>query len=123
MPRRKQNVDMYGKSWSPIDIPNLEKAVQLYERLNHLQNNFANSLAGSSKIWGQINEQADLQNELQKIGIKASKEQCEEILKDYCEDIRQTEAWCARIRQLVEDRIAHGESIKACKEVIGKDNE
>ena len=49
--------------------------------------------------------------------------ECEEILKDYCEDIRQTEAWCARIRQLVEDRIAHGESIKACKEVIGKDNE
>ena len=35
--------------------------------------------------------------------------ECEEILKDYCEDIRQTDAWCARIRQLVEDRIAHGD--------------
>ena len=27
---RKRNVDAYGKSWSPVDIPNLEKAVELY---------------------------------------------------------------------------------------------
>ena len=61
--------------------------------------------------------------ELTKEQYESAISECEEILKDYCEDIRQTEAWCARIRQLVEDRIAHGESIKACKEVIGKDNE
>lgn len=61
--------------------------------------------------------------ELTKEQYESAISECEEILKGYCEDIRQTEAWCARIRQLVEDRIAHGESIKACKEVIGKDNE
>ncbi len=61
--------------------------------------------------------------ELTKEQYESAISECEEILKDYCEDIRQTEAWCARIRQLVEDRIAHGEPIKACKEVIGKDNE
>ena len=61
--------------------------------------------------------------ELTKEQYESAISECEEILIDYCEDIRQTEAWCARIRQLVEDRIAHGESIKACKEVIGKDNE
>ena len=61
--------------------------------------------------------------ELTKEQYESAISECEEILKDYCEDIRRTEAWCARIRQLVEDRIAHGESIKACKEVIGKDNE
>ena len=54
--------------------------------------------------------------ELTKEQYESAIYECEEILKDYCEDIRQTEAWCARIRQLVEDRIAHGESIKACKE-------
>ncbi|MBO4907669.1 MAG: DUF402 domain-containing protein [Lachnospiraceae bacterium] len=61
--------------------------------------------------------------ELTKEQYESAISESEEILKDYCEDIRQTEGWCARIRQLVEDRIAHGESIKACKEVIGKDNE
>lgn len=61
--------------------------------------------------------------ELTKEQYESAISESDEILKDYCEDIRQTEAWCARIRQLVEDRIAHGESIKACKEVIGKDNE
>ena len=54
--------------------------------------------------------------ELTKEQYESAISECEEILKDYCEDIRQTEAWCARIRQLVEDRIAYGESIKACKE-------
>ena len=54
--------------------------------------------------------------ELIKEQYESAISECEEILKDYCEDIRQTEAWCARIRQLVEDRIAHGESIKACEE-------
>lgn len=47
--------------------------------------------------------------ELTKEQYESAISECEEILKDYCEDIRQTEAWCARIRQLVEDRIAHGD--------------
>ncbi|MCR5322772.1 MAG: DUF402 domain-containing protein [Lachnospiraceae bacterium] len=44
--------------------------------------------------------------------------ECDEILKAYCRDIRKTDAWCARIRQLAEERIAQGEPIKACKEVL-----
>ena len=70
MPRKKQNVEAYGKSWSPIDLPNLEKAIKLYERLNYLQDHFANSLSGSQAIMQQINEKTDIQNELQRLGIK-----------------------------------------------------
>ena len=66
---RKRNVDAYGKSWSPVDIPNLEKAVELYKRLNELNDHFANSLSGSNKIWAQINERTELQEALNKTGI------------------------------------------------------
>ncbi|MBO4679125.1 MAG: DUF402 domain-containing protein [Lachnospiraceae bacterium] len=40
------------------------------------------------------------------------------ILKDYCEDIPSTDAWCAKIRHLVEERIAAGEPVKKCREVL-----
>jgi len=63
MPIRKQNVDAFGKSWSPIDLPNLERAVKLYERLNYLQDHFAGSLSGTNKIMSQINEQAEIKEE------------------------------------------------------------
>lgn len=78
---RKRNVDAYGKSWSPVDIPNLEKAVELYKRLNELNDHFANSLSGSNKIWAQINERAELQEALSKTGIKITQQQSEEVLK------------------------------------------
>lgn len=79
MPRKKQNVEAYGKSWSPIDLPNLEKAIKLYERLNYLQDHFANSLSGSQAIMQQINEKTDIQNELQKLGIKLTEDQAKEV--------------------------------------------
>ncbi len=44
--------------------------------------------------------------------------ECDEILKTYCADIRQTDAWCAKIRNIAEGKIAQGEPIKACKEVL-----
>lgn len=78
---RKRNVDAYGKSWSPVDIPNLEKAVELYKRLNELNDHFANSLSGSNKIWAQINERTELQEALNKTGIKITQRQSEEVLK------------------------------------------
>jgi len=81
MPRRKQNVDAFGKSWSPIDLPNLEKAVRLYERLNYLQDHFAGSLSGANKIMAQINEQAEIKEELQKLGIKHNEEELKQIIK------------------------------------------
>ncbi len=40
------------------------------------------------------------------------------IISELCTDILKTHEWCAKIRQIVEDRIANGESIKKCKEVI-----
>lgn len=89
MARPKQNVDAYGKSWSPIDIPNLEKAVKLYERLNYLQDHFAGSLSGSNKIMAQINEQAEIKQELEKTGIKLTEEQTKKVLELF--RIRQAE--------------------------------
>ncbi len=66
------------------------------------------------------NELDDAYNsgELTKEQYDSAISECDEIIKDYCEDIRQTDEWCSKIRQLVEDRIAHGEPIKACKEVL-----
>lgn len=81
MPRKKQNVDAYGKSWSPIDIPNLEKAIKLYERLNYLQDHFADSLSGSHNIMSQINEKTDIQNELQELGIKLTEDQAKKVIE------------------------------------------
>lgn len=36
----------------------------------------------------------------------AALEECELILRDLCADISKTDAWCARIRQITEDKIA-----------------
>lgn len=80
MPRKSNSVSMYGKQWGPIDIKNLEKAIQLYERLNELQKNFADSLSGSDKIMKQINERTDIQNELKETGIKLSEDEAKTVL-------------------------------------------
>lgn len=80
MPRKKQSIEAYGKLWSPIDLPNLEKAIKLYERLNYLQDHFANSLSGSQAIMKQINEQTDIQNELQQLGIKLTEDQIKVVV-------------------------------------------
>ena len=53
---------------------------------------------------------------LTKVQYDAALEECGKILEDYCGDIRKTDAWCARIRQLAEDRIAAGEPVKLCRE-------
>lgn len=81
MARRKQNVDMYGKSWSPIDLPNLEKAIKLYERLNYLQDHFASSLDGANAIMRQINETSEINEELKQMNIKLDKEQLKVLVQ------------------------------------------
>ncbi len=48
--------------------------------------------------------------------------ECERILKDYCEDISKTGEWCAKIREIVEERIKAGELIKPCREVLELQN-
>ena len=43
--------------------------------------------------------------------------ECERILHEYCSDIPGTDAWCAAVRQIVEDRIAQGEPVTVSREV------
>lgn len=102
MARRKQNVDAYGKSWSPIDIPNLEKAIKLYERLNYLQDHFAGSLSSSNKIMAQINEQNEIHEELKKNGINLTEEECKKVLELF--KIRQQENALANKTSQIVDR-------------------
>lgn len=51
---------------------------------------------------------------------QAALKECSLILDGLCADISKTDAWCARIRQIVEDKIADGELIKKCRESDGK---
>ena len=55
--------------------------------------------------------------ELTKEQYDAALGECDAILRDYCGDIRKTDEWCAKVRQLAEDRIAAGEPITMCREV------
>ena len=55
--------------------------------------------------------------ELTKEQYDAALAEGEDILKAYGDDIRGLDAWCAAVRQLVEDRIAAGEPITMCREV------
>ena len=56
--------------------------------------------------------------ELTKEQYDAALQECDSILKSYCEDIAKTDAWCTAIRELVEQRIEAGEPIKPCREVL-----
>lgn len=58
--------------------------------------------------------------ELSKEQYDAALMEGEKILKDLCSDISQTDQWCANIRQIVEDRIAAGEPVRMCREVLEK---
>ena len=57
--------------------------------------------------------------ELSKSQYEAALEECGKILGDWCRDIRATDAWCAKIRRTVEDRIARGEPPTLCREKAG----
>lgn len=55
--------------------------------------------------------------EITKEQYDAALDECAFIQKEYCEDIRKTDKWCAAVRRLAEDRISAGEPIKMCREV------
>ena len=55
--------------------------------------------------------------ELTKEQYDTALQECDRILKEYCEDISKTDAWCAKIREIVEKWIEAGEPIKPCREV------
>ncbi len=56
--------------------------------------------------------------ELSKEQYDSALMEVETVLKDLCSDIPKTDKWCVNIRQIVEDRIAAGEPIKMCREVL-----
>lgn len=56
--------------------------------------------------------------ELSEEQYQAALEECDLILRDLCADIVQTDVWCAKIRQIAEGKIADGEPIKKCREVM-----
>ena len=61
--------------------------------------------------------------ELSDAQYQAAIREGESILKELCEDIAKTNAWCASIRELVENRIANGEPVKKCREVLELETE
>ena len=63
-------------------------------------------------------EQARLSGELSNAECEEALGECGRILRELCGDIGKTDAWCAGIRQIVEDRIAGGEKILPCREVL-----
>ena len=60
--------------------------------------------------------------ELTRAQYDAALSECSRIVHDYCEDIRKTDEWCARIRHLAEERIAAGEPVKLCRETAALRN-
>ena len=60
--------------------------------------------------------------ELTKAQYDAALSECSQIIHDYCEDIRKTDAWCAQIRHLAEERIMAGEPVKLCMETAALKN-
>jgi len=44
--------------------------------------------------------------------------ECDHIINDLCSDIAKTNAWCAEVRDIVEKRIASGETMTKCREVL-----
>lgn len=63
-------------------------------------------------------EEAWKSGELSDEQYHAALKEAEDILRDLCADIPKTNAWCAQVRQIVEDRIAGGEPIKKCRETL-----
>ena len=54
-------------------------------------------------------EEAWKSGELSDEQYHAALKEAEDILRDLCADIPKTNAWCAQVRQIVEDRISDGE--------------
>lgn len=63
-------------------------------------------------------EEALIAGDITKAQYDSAVEESEAILRDLCNDIPSTDAWCARIREIVERRISSGEAIKPCKEIL-----
>ena len=67
-------------------------------------------------------DKAYASGELTKAQYDAALSECDRVLREYCDDIRRTDQWCAQIRQLAEARITAGEPVKLCKETAALKN-
>ena len=67
-------------------------------------------------------EKACASGELTRAQYDAALAECGLILREYCADIRKTDHWCAKIRQLAEERIAAGEPVRLCRETAALRN-
>ena len=56
--------------------------------------------------------------ELSEEQYKEALEECDRIMKELCSDIPAVHKWCSEIREIAESKIAAGEPIKKCKEVL-----
>ena len=63
-------------------------------------------------------EQAFSSGELTEKQYRDALAEGERIQKELCSDIRKTDAWCARVRRAAEKRIAEGEKITMCREML-----
>lgn len=63
-------------------------------------------------------EAAYASGELSDEQYRAALSECDRIMEELCTDIKKTQEWCAGIRALVEERIAAGEPVKKCREVL-----
>lgn len=58
--------------------------------------------------------------ELTETQYKEALEECDRIIKELCSDIPATNARCSEIREIAERKIAAGEGVKKCKEILQK---
>ena len=72
MPRNKETVNALGKSWSIVDIDNLEKAVNLLTKLNSVLDNFADSNSNAIDDW--LNKTQDIEKSLKDMNITLKKQ-------------------------------------------------
>ena len=61
---------------------------------------------------------AFLSGELTRKQYDDALDECERVLDELCADIRKTDAWCAKIRQRIEEEIARGLPVTPCREVL-----
>ncbi len=72
MPKGKQSISALGKSWSMVDIDNLQKAADMLTQLNNLLDNFADSSSKEVENW--IDKKQKIINSLEGMSIKIKTE-------------------------------------------------
>lgn len=78
----KKKINAFGKSWGIFDIPELERAIKLYERLNYLETHHVGSLEQAAKIDASIVEQQRLKEMIEEKGLKRGNKSLKNIKEE-----------------------------------------